>query len=265
MGFAERLRTALDELRPGLPEHLTFAAWDLREREPVTTDAERPVQAASTIKTLVMIAALRQVQDGYLALDQPVNLPGQRAGGTGVLCEIPSVTRLAFGDLINLMIVVSDNAATNAVIDTTGFDAVAGCANDLGAHDTRVERRLMDHTARGKNITTALDQARILDALATGRALQKDLTQHALDTLHRQQVRDRLPARLGRTAQTWNKTGELHGLRHDTGLIGDDEPRVVVAALIDGLADEKSTQDYRGGPGTDAIAELGEAVWKSLD
>lgn len=263
VGFAGRLRTALDELRPELPGQLTLAAWDLREREAVTADAARPVQAASTIKTLVMVAALRRVAEGRLALDQPVDLPEQRAGGSGVLRELPSASRLALDDLINLMIVVSDNAATNAVLDTAGFEAVAECARELGAHDTRVERRLMDHTANGSNTTTALDQARVLDALATGRALPQELSQHALNTLGRQQVRDRLPARTGR-ARVWNKTGELHGLRHDTALVGCDEPRAVVAVLVDGLTDEKSTEDYRGGPGSEAIAALGEAVWNAL-
>ena len=264
MGFAARLRTALDELRPELPEHLTFAAWDLREREPVTLDAERPLQAASTIKTLIMIAALRAVDDGSLDLGQPVDLPAERAGGSGVLREIPSAERLALGDLINLMIVVSDNAATNAVLDVVGFQAVADCARALGAESTRVERRLMDHAAAGSNITTAADQARILDALATGLALPEGLSRRALNTLGRQQVRDRIPARTSPPAKVWNKTGELHGIRHDTALLGSGEPEVAIAVLVDGLTDPRSTKDYRGGPGTDAIATLGLAAWNAL-
>lgn len=265
MGFAARLGTALDQLRPQLPEHVAFAAWDLREREPVLLDAERPLQPASTIKTLIMVAALRRVRDGALTLDHPVDLPAHRVGGSGVLREIPSASRLALGDLINLMIVVSDNAATNAVLDTLGFDAVAACARELGAESTRVERHLMDHSATGTNTTTALDQARVLDALATGFALPEALSRRALNTLARQQVRDRVPAALGRGADVWNKTGELHGLRHDTALVGRGEPEAVLAVLVDGLTDERSTSDYRGGPGADAITTLARAVWDALE
>lgn len=264
MGFAGRLRTALDDLRPRLPDHLTLAAWDLREREPVLLDAERPLQPASTIKTLIMIAALRQVRDGALTPDHPVDLPAHRVGGSGVLREIPSATRLALGDLINLMVVVSDNAATNAVLDTIGFDAVAECARELGAESTRVERHLMDHSATGTNTTTALDQARVLDGLATGLALPDALSRCALNTLARQQIRDRIPAGLDRTAQVWNKTGELHGLRHDTALLGQDEPWAVLAVLVDGLTDARSTADYRGGPGSEAITALADATWNAL-
>ncbi|WP_263247925.1 serine hydrolase [Saccharopolyspora rosea] len=261
MGFADRLRASLDW--SGFPGRVSFAAWDLDEREPVLHDAERVVHAASTIKVLTMIAALREVRDGRIALDTEVGLPAERAGGFGVLRELRGVHRLQLADLIALMIVISDNAATNAVIDVVGFDAIRACAEDLGCTATRVQRRLMDVHAPGRNETTALDQARVLDALATGAALPADLTRHALDVLSRQQVRDRLPARLPDGARCWNKTGELDGLRHDVGLLGPDRPRAVVAVLVDGLDDELF-RGVRGGPACAAIADLGRAAYAAL-
>ncbi|WP_093271267.1 serine hydrolase [Saccharopolyspora shandongensis] len=262
VGFAERLRA--EAVFGGLPGRIGFAAWDLDEREPVLVDAERVVHAASTIKVLIMITALRAVREGRLGLDAEVELPAERAGGFGVLRELPSVTAISLRDLITLMIVISDNAATNAVIDAVGFEAIRACAADLGCTATQVQRRLMDVNAPGRNETTALDQARVLAALAGGSALPPELTEHALDVLSRQQVRDRLPALLPDGAQCWNKTGELLGLRHDVGLIGDDRPRAVVAVLVDELTDERSAASYRGGPACDAIASLGRAVHRAL-
>lgn len=262
MGFAERLRAAM--ALDGFPGRVGFAAWDLDEREPVLVDAERVVHAASTIKVLIMITALRAVQAGRIGLDAEVTLPAERAGGFGVLRELSSVQRISLRDLITLMIVISDNAATNAVIDAVGFEAIRDCAADLGCTATRVERRLMDLAAPGRNETTALDQARVLDALARGAALPPDLTEHALDVLSRQQVRDRLPALLPDGARCWNKTGELLALRHDVGLIGTDRPRAVIAVLVDGLTDERSATGYRGGPACDAIAVLGRAAHRAL-
>jgi beta-lactamase class A len=267
VGFAERLRTVLDSACPEVPGRLGFAAWDLGEQDPVTLDAERPVHPASTIKVLILVAALREVQRGRWALDSDVPLlpPGDRAGGSGVLRELTSVYRMSLSDLLTLMIVVSDNAATNAVIDVVGFDAINACARDLGCTETRVERRLMDPGARGENVTSALDQARVLDGLARGTALPADLSRHALDVLSRQQVRDRLPALLPPEARCWNKTGELLGLRHDVGLIGTDSaPRAVVAVLVDELTDDRSRLGYRGGPACDAIAAVGLAVHQAL-
>lgn len=233
-------------------------------------DGLRPVAAASTIKVLILITALRRVQGGLMALDERLALPApaDRAGGTGVLRELPSVRELAVADLLNLMIVVSDNAATNVILDRVGLAEVNQCARALGCTATSLQRHLMDYQAKARgqdNITTALDQARVLDALATGRALDRELTGYALDALSRQQVRDRLPAHLPASARCWNKTGEQRGLRHDVGLIGvGNQPQAVVAVLVDGLTDERSRGGYRGGPACELIAGIGAAVYRAL-
>ncbi|WP_258349194.1 serine hydrolase [Saccharopolyspora gregorii] len=260
MGFARRLADSLAGVRPDFPGRLGFAAWDLRERVPVLSGADREVHPASTIKVLVMISALRSVHDGLFTLDDQVPIPAERAGGSGVLHELSGVDRLGLGDLITLMIVISDNAATNAVIDAVGFPAIARCATDLGCTATRVERRLMDVRAPGRNTTTAHDQARILDRLATARALPPDLTAHALRVLSRQQVRDRLPALLPAGVRCWNKTGEIAHSRHDVALIGDHRPRAVVAVLVDELADERAAHRLA----CDRIADLGLRVFHAL-
>ncbi len=265
MGFAQRLHESLAPVWADLPGRVGFAAWDLDEREPVLHGADQQVDAASTIKVVTLIAALREVQGGSLTLDTELPLPRQRVGGTGVLRELPSVRGLPLGELLNLMIVVSDNVATNLVVETVGFSAIAECARELGATGTRVERLLMDAEAEGLNATTARDQALVLDRLARGSALPEDLTKHALDVLSRQQIRDRLPAHLPEMARCWNKTGEQPTLRHDVGLIGDDRPRAVVAVLVDDLVDELSARDYRGGPACPRIADLGAAVYRALD
>lgn len=247
-----------------LPGRVGIATWHLTEREPVLRGAEQQVHSASTIKVLIMIAALRAVRDGKLDPDEMVQLPRERTGGTGILPELPSVSRMSLRDLINLMIVISDNAATNAVLDQVGFEPVADCAADLGCRSTRVERHIGDVDAPGELRTTALDQARAMSALAEGEALPPELTAHALDVLVRQQVIDRLPALLPERARFWNKTGEIKGLRHDVALLGRVRPEVVVAVLVDGLTDPISTKGYRGGPGVEAISAIGRASWRAL-
>lgn len=250
-----------------LPGRVALAAWDLGEREPVAVAAQRVVPAASTIKVLVLVAALREVHRGQCALEAELDVSEHRAGGFGVLRELTSVHQLSLHDLLTLMIVLSDNAATNVVIDAVGLDTINACAAELGCTDTRVQRRLMDYDAKHRgydNVTTALDQARVLDRLARGEALPEHLTRHALDVLSRQQVRDRLPALLPESAGCWNKTGEQAGLRHDVGLIGRaDKPQAVVAVLVDGLTDERS-RGYRGGPACPLIADIGAQVHRAL-
>jgi beta-lactamase class A len=262
VGFAERLGKTLDW--SGFPGRVGFAAWDLTEHEPVTWHAERVVHPASTIKVLILIAALRKVHRGGLTLNGELSLPALsgRARGSGVLWELADVRRMSLRDLLTLMIVISDNTATNLVIDAVGFTAINQCAVDLGCDATRIDRHLM---RSGGKSTSALDQARILDALVSGIALPAELTRCALSLLARQQVRDRLPALLPGGATSWNKTGELPGVRHDVGLIGSGtQPRVVVAVLVDELTDEYSRRAAHGGPACDRIAELGLLVHRAL-
>ncbi|QUH02704.1 serine hydrolase [Saccharopolyspora erythraea] len=258
VGFADRLREALEPGWADFPGRVGFAAWNLDEREPVLFGARRVVNPASTIKVLVMLTALREVQRGGLALDTEVRIPDERVGGAGVLKDLPGLRCLELADAVTLMITISDNTATNAVIEAVGFEAIGELAAELGCEGTQVQRLLMRVRDPGRNTTCALDQARILDALARGTVLSPQLTDHALGVLSRQQVRDRLPALLPEGARCWNKTGEIDGSRHDVALIGDQErPRAVVAVLVDELADHRA--------GVDRIAGLGLRVYAALD
>ncbi|WP_459165369.1 serine hydrolase [Bounagaea algeriensis] len=253
MAFAE----ALVQQAPwrGFPGRLALAAWHLREREPVLLDEERVVHAASTIKTLPLIAALRAVERGELSLSADVPVPTARVGGSGVLKDL-RCRRLPLADLLTLMIAISDNTATNAVLDLVGFTAVDELAGELGCNDTRAQRHLMTTDEPGVLETTALDQARVLDRLATGHALGPEAARYALRTLSRQHVRDRLPAELPEHARSWNKTGEIAGHRHDVALLGRDEPECVVAVLTDRLDDERAACTH--------IARIGRAAFAAL-
>lgn len=267
VSYAERLRALLQGVWDDMPGRVGFAAWHLDEHDAVLRHAERAVPAASTIKVLVLIAALRAVQAGRFGLDEDVPLPApaDRLGGFGVLRELTSVRQMSLRDLLTLMIVISDNTATNAVIDLVGHPALKHCATDIGCIRTAVHRRLADHPpAQPENLTCAADQARILHRLARAEALPADLTEYALEVLSRQQVRDRLPALLPDGASCWNKTGEQPGLRHDVGLIGSSgRPEVVIAVVVDQLADPRS-RGNRGGPACEFIATLAAKAYEAL-
>jgi len=114
----------------------------------VDLDGGRVVPAASTIKVLVMVAALDQVAGGWLGLDQPVPLPGQRVGGSGPLSMLGSVSQITLAEALHLMITLSDNDATNAVLDLLGDDAVTDVGDRAGLTGTVLRRRMMGLQAR---------------------------------------------------------------------------------------------------------------------
>ena len=223
-------------------------------------DGGRVVPAASTIKVLLLVCALRRVADGRSRLAEMVSLPQERVGGAGPLQMLPSVRQLTLGELLHLMVTLSDNDATNAVIEVVGDAEVASCAQELGLSDTRLQRRMMDLAARAagrENLTTARDLARLMVALRSGDALPEAQTAVALQVLGAQQDREGLPAMLPPGVWCGNKTGELHGIRHDVALLERDGRWAAVAVTATGLEDGDVD---RGVAVRLVCASVGEAV-----
>jgi beta-lactamase class A len=276
--FGMRLQHVIDGLP--VPGRLHVAAW-----EPDAADrallifADEVVTAASTIKVPILIAALEEVDAGRLDLAQPSAIPAQRAGGTGVLQALPYLHTLTLADLLTLMIIVSDNTATNVVIDLIGMERVNQFCADAGLSGTVLRRKMMDADAVRvglENTTTARDQAKLLGGIAWRNLLPAPLRAFALQALERQQFNDGLPSLLPDEVVIAHKTGELPGVRHDAGVItGTNGRQAVVAVLLSGLDSEPldlrnggsapsaSTRSNASSPSA-ALGAIGFAAWRAL-
>jgi beta-lactamase class A len=276
--FGMRLQHALDGL--ALRGRLHVAAWepDAADR-PLLIRADEAVTAASTIKVPILAAALDEVDAGRLDLEQPNAIPPQRTGGSGVLQALPYLHTLTLADLLTLMIIVSDNTATNVVIDLIGMERVNQFCADAGLNGTVLRRKMMDADAVRlglENTTTARDQAKLLGAIAWGNLLPAPLRAFALQALERQQFNDGLPSLLPDEVIVAHKTGELPGVRHDVGIItGTNGRQAVVAALLSGVdADPLDLRDGGSAPSAStrlngsspsaALAAIGLAAWRAL-
>lgn len=225
-----------------------------------SSDGDRVVPSASTIKVPILLAALRQVEAGRLDLATSVPLPVDRVGGSGPLSLLPSVTELPLGELLTLMISLSDNDATNVVIDLIGEAPLTELLASVPTANTRLQRRMMDGAAarRGlQNETCAADLVAVLVALRQGRLLGPSATLAALDILRTQQFREGLPAYLPEDISVASKTGEIVGVRGDVALFERRDRWVVVAALATDLA--KGGVD-RGTAVLPTFAAIGEIV-----
>lgn len=224
-------------------------------------DADRAVLSASTIKVPILLATLRLVEHGSLDLNQTVRVPELRVGGSGPLLLLPSVTAVPLGELLALMIALSDNDATNAVLDLVGFGAVGNLLASVPTRHTVLARRMMDTAAaaRGEhNLTSAADLVAIMVALRGGRLLDEEGTALALEILRTQQFREGLPGYLPESVTVASKTGELTGVRGDVALLETDGRWVAVAVLADGLDEGMAAGADRGTAVLPAFAELGE-------
>ena len=201
-------------------------------------DSQRVVPSASTIKVPLLLAYLAS----GMPWDLPVSLPpaAQRVGGCGPLSLLPSVTRLPAGELLRLMIALSDNDATNAIVEVVGVGAVSRLLSRAGARHTAMRRRMMDTTAAAaglENVTTAEDLAELLAAVRAGVLLEPRETAMALAVMREQQFDEGLPAFLPAEVHCASKTGSIDGVRHDIAVIEFGDRWVAVAALAAGLLD----------------------------
>ncbi|MBZ9713967.1 class A beta-lactamase-related serine hydrolase [Deinococcus multiflagellatus] len=264
--FQERLIGA------GFPGQVGLRICTLDGTELVAWHADEVFPAASTIKVPLLILALQQAQAGRLPLHGRVTMSADdRAGGAGVLHELAPGLALTWQDVLTLMIVVSDNTATNMVIEALGVDTVNAWLTAQGLTGTRLVGKLQrpPHLQNGaqrrgeRNATTARDQTEVLRALTAGEWLDPEHTALALDILARQQYRDIIGRRVPRDDQgelryrVASKSGELLGVRHDVGLLWT--PRPLVVALL-----SRSGADPREHPENRDVVALADALWPLL-
>jgi beta-lactamase class A len=192
--------------------------------------------AASTVKVLISAALWCAVEDGELDAGRRIEAGETAApGGGGLLESLDAGTAVTLADLDVLMLAVSDNAATNALIDVVGMDRVNALAARLGLGHTALRRAMMDVAAveRGDdNTTCAADMAALMAALARADELPARASRrvlHGLGQSHHTDVIARHLSRPGRVVA--NKQGLLDTVLHDVALVDDDGGRVAMAVL----------------------------------
>jgi beta-lactamase class A len=258
------LRREIETLAAGAPGRLSVVVVGA-DGLIVEEDGGRVVPAASTIKVPILVTALERVADGASMLRETVHMGADRVGGSGALSLVPSVTELPLIEALRLMIALSDNDATNAVIAMVGFEAVGRTCRRLGLAHTRLQRNLMNHAARDSgldNVTCARDLAQVMAGLRLGQALPRAETRVALDLLAEQQFVDGLPALLPERVWHANKTGELPGVRHDMALVEHGGRWAGVAVTATDLMGRDDGDDGidRGSTVLPFFANIGAAV-----
>jgi beta-lactamase class A len=242
------------------------------ERYGVAEDVLFP--AASVIKLPLLVLALRAAEQRALDLDERVPIePQHRASGSGVLQDLDLGLAPTWRDLLTLMIVVSDNLATNLVLERLGVLAVNGALPALGMPSSRIEGPLQVDAARQTArqraghgaATTAADVLRLLVALDEGTVLGAEATEWARSRLRKQRYREAIPRFITGEAGAegglvvGSKGGWLARARHDAGLIWRaDGSRL--AALVVLTADHPDTRARIDHPATVATARFARDV-----
>ncbi|MEK4487800.1 serine hydrolase [Psychrobacillus sp. FSL H8-0484] len=224
--------------------------------------------AASVIKLPIMVAVFSAVEHGELALTDPIILKQDGfVGGSGVLQHLTPGTSLSIQDIIMLMIIQSDNTATNILIDLVGMDNIVQSMKEEGMEKSTIYHKLMMYNPnpKGFNQITANDIAKALKQMATGGLVSLDASDQMIDMMKKQQIKDCLPEKLpspysnfnnGMTAwELAHKTGWIPGTRHDVGIFFVGQRKLVVTVLSKDEDDLISKQ---------IISDIGEEIYHYL-
>ena len=197
-------------------------AKNLSTGEIIALNADTRFPTASVIKLAVLLEAFHQIADGKLALDTRVTLRDADKvgiGDSGTLNELHDGVELTIADLLNLMIVVSDNTATNLMVGRLGTARINARLEHYGLASTKIFRPTFRdghpdccpelEREFGLGMSTPREMAVLMESIASGRAVSASASRAMFDILRRQQDLDMIPRRLppGLGIVIANKTG----------------------------------------------------------
>ncbi|HET7579126.1 MAG TPA: serine hydrolase [Bacillales bacterium] len=237
---------------------------DLDREEKWNLNGEQPFYAASVIKLPIMAAVFAAADKGKFKLGDCLTLKREDlVGGSGVLQHLSPGIELPIYDLAMLMIIQSDNTATNILIDLVGKDPIREAMQDLGMSDSAFYTKLMTVPVDSpRNSITASDVSGLLKKLALGKFVSLYACEQMIDILKKQQVRNGLPGYLpdddseivgvNPEWEVANKSGWVTGIHHDAGIFYVGSRTMIVTAFSKGC-------DTLVAP--DALAKIGKAVY----
>ncbi len=230
------------------------------------------VPTASTIKIAIMVEAFARVTEGKAKwTDELVLTKEKKVGGAGILPEFGDGLRLTFRDGVTLMMVLSDNTATNLVIDVLTADAINLRMESLGFKATRLMRRVFgggesaegrkeENKRFGLGRTTPREMAMILEKLERGEVISPAASKEMLELMKREQGTNGIWRGQWRVPKA-TKSGALDALRSNVGLIYHPRGRVALAITCNEMPEVNWTVDN---PALLLMSRLSEIVIDGL-
>lgn len=243
---------------------LAFALHDIGSGERLGHRADEPVPTASVIKLPMLAHIALEAAAGRLDWEARLTLAdGVKAPGSGILKELGAGLALSVRDLCALMTALSDNTATNMLIDLIGIEELNAGFRALGLMRTRLLRRAFSPETPasrpfGLGVTTAHEMAELLGRIGRRELGDERAAEAILGMLAMQQDRAAIPRLLPAGWQYAGKTGSGDAMRADAGLlVGPGGRRVALAAFCTELPVVDWSPDNAG---LLAIARLARAL-----
>ena len=283
------LEARLGDLAKAHHGKVALYATQLNTGKTASLDADEVVQTASVIKLTILFEAMEQVRDGKAHWDDKITLqPGDAVSGAGLLLFLDTPQTLTLKDILTLMIVMSDNTATNLAMDKIGLDAVNARIAWMGLKNTHLYKKIgkpatepmpEDQPKFGLGKTTPREMAEVMERIGlcaldhpgrlrtvgTGPLSANDeaICGVAMKMLRNQFYRDTIPRYLEKLdatetgSGTASKTGSLNAVRADVAIVAGKTGPMVLSIFTYDNADTGWTADNEGEL---TIAKMAKAI-----
>jgi beta-lactamase class A len=272
---AEPLQLRVEEAVRSLRGTMGVAARNLATGETVFVNADVPFPTASVIKVGVMVEVFHQIAEGRLRRADTITLTdAAKVGGSGVLQRMHGGLVLTVGDLLDLMMTVSDNTATNLLIAKVGTANVDRRLASHGLTRTKLFRPTFrdgqpdvfpeEEKEFGLGVTTPREMARLLELIAEGRVVDRAASEAMIAIMREQAFRTMIPRSLPETDEVvvankpgWDSekhpdaSGVKRHVRGDAAIVTTPRGRYVIAIHA------RQVEDTRWGPDNEAVVLAG--------
>ena len=225
-------------------------------------------KAASLIKVFIMAEAFNQKNQGKIDFSEIVTINKQDKYAWGALDKVPDGTQVTVGELVEQMIVVSDNTATNMLIQKLGMEPVNALIQKLGCQETVLGRKMLDSVAAKagrENYTSPRDMAIIFEKIYNKACIDPASDQKMMDILCKQQWNERIPGNLPHDLKIAHKTGELGGALHDCGIVFGRQHDYVICMMTKNVPDAHLGYDDNNILIYNDMALISKLIWNKID
>ncbi len=264
----------------GFQGHASLYAKNLETGATYSLRGDDPVRTASTIKLPIMVQCFSEAAEGTLKMAEPIKVTDtEKVSGSGIVQDLSAGDELPIRDLIDLMIVLSDNTATNMILNRIGGNAVNARMARLGLDQTRVMRKIRgdgkdlkapsgmttegakpENAKWGIGRSSPHEMVILLEKLYHGDLVNKASSEEMIAILKRQRDHDGI-GRDMKDVMIANKSGALDALRSDVGIIYSKAGPIAMAITVDDMPQPDWSPDN---PGNLLISSLSEILIEEL-
>lgn len=263
----QKLESNIQQVNRDLDGTMGVAIMDPTDSRTFLLNPDHVFAQASSIKIAVLAELFHQQQQSEQGITGKAKLGDlytvdahDIVDGSAIMAGLtPGVTRVTNRDLAIFMVAVSDNSATNVLIDRLGMQNVNALLDSLGLQQTRLQRKMMDVNAAKEgreNISTPKEMMTLLAALYQNKVLNKSLAQDYFKLLGTPKASD-IPRYIPEDVVCANKPGELEGVRNDLGIVFVPNRPFIIVVMTAYLRHEQE--------GDDAIAKIAGAAYQYFD